>query len=678
MKHLPYSIPLPRRAGTYEYLNITRLGTLKIESPPMGTTIEKDTTGAPGTFAAIGAYPADWLDGETIKITKGTGMVTIDCYKANELYTSTDVASGGASGLMAAADKTKLDGIATGATANDTDANLKARANHTGTQAISTVTGLTTALSNKVETSLLGAVSGVATLDGAGKVPTSQLPAMGTGDMLKSTYDTDNDGVVDSAAAAPWAGITGKPSTFTPATHTHAQSDITNLVTDLAGKASTTHTHAQSDVTGLVTALAGKVDTSLLGAVSGVATLDGAGKVPSAQLPPMGGTGDMLQSVYDTNNNGVVDAAESVAWTGVTGKPSTFTPSTHTHPQSDITNLVTDLAAKIPSTEKGAASGVATLDGTGKVPASQLPSMGTGDMTKAVYDTDNDGVVDSAAAAPWSGITGKPSTFTPSTHTHAQSDITNLVTDLAAKIPATEKAAANGVATLDATGKIPSAQMPSSMGTGDMTKSVYDTDNDGVVDSAAAVPWTGVTGKPSTFTPATHTHPQSDITNLVTDLAAKIPSSEKGANNGVATLDSGGKVPTAQLPAMGGLSSRATATLTTGSLADGASTSTTITLGKTARILSVQLDRAARVAFYATTAIRDADVGRAVMTDPPNGTYIEVVSTAAATYYMSGNASGLVSNMEGSPTTSIAVNVYNLSGSSSTVTVTVVYVQLEA
>ena len=46
----------------------------------------------------------------------------------------------------------KLDNIDTGATANDTDANLKARANHTGTQAISTVTGLQTALDGKVDT----------------------------------------------------------------------------------------------------------------------------------------------------------------------------------------------------------------------------------------------------------------------------------------------------------------------------------------------------------------------------------------------------------------------------------------------------------------------------------------------------------------------------------------------
>lgn len=46
-------------------------------------------------------------------------------------------------------EKTKLSGIAAGATANSSDATLLSRANHTGTQAISTVSGLQTALDVK-------------------------------------------------------------------------------------------------------------------------------------------------------------------------------------------------------------------------------------------------------------------------------------------------------------------------------------------------------------------------------------------------------------------------------------------------------------------------------------------------------------------------------------------------
>jgi hypothetical protein len=57
------------------------------------------------------------------------------------------------------AQETKLAGIATGATANSSDATLLDRANHTGAQAIGTVTGLQTALDGKQATVLKGEVT---------------------------------------------------------------------------------------------------------------------------------------------------------------------------------------------------------------------------------------------------------------------------------------------------------------------------------------------------------------------------------------------------------------------------------------------------------------------------------------------------------------------------------------
>lgn len=60
------------------------------------------------------------------------------------------------------------------------------------------------------------------------------------------------------------------------------------------------------------------------------------------------GYGDMPKSVYDKNNNGKVDVAEvadTVPWTGVTGKPSSFNPSNHTHTKANITDFPTTLPA---------------------------------------------------------------------------------------------------------------------------------------------------------------------------------------------------------------------------------------------------------------------------------------------------------------------------------------------
>lgn len=68
-------------------------------------------------------------------------------------------------------------------------------------------------------------------------IPTTQIP------MLQESQITNL--VTDLSGKAPTA-------------HTHTESQVTNLTTDLAGKANSTHTHAESDVTNLVNDLAGK------------------------------------------------------------------------------------------------------------------------------------------------------------------------------------------------------------------------------------------------------------------------------------------------------------------------------------------------------------------------------------------------------------------------------------
>lgn len=72
---------------------------------------------------------------------------------------SITAASGADAGSMSAADFTKLAGIAAGATANQTDAYLLARANHTGTQAAGTITGLATVATSGSAADLTGTLA---------------------------------------------------------------------------------------------------------------------------------------------------------------------------------------------------------------------------------------------------------------------------------------------------------------------------------------------------------------------------------------------------------------------------------------------------------------------------------------------------------------------------------------
>lgn len=75
-----------------------------------------------------------------------------------------------------------------------------------------------------------------------------------------------------------WSGITGKPSAYPPAAHTHGNADITGLD---------------------ATKLTGTIDKARLPAIS----------------------------------------ASSVPWSGVTGKPSTFPAAAHTHTSAEITDF---------------------------------------------------------------------------------------------------------------------------------------------------------------------------------------------------------------------------------------------------------------------------------------------------------------------------------------------------
>lgn len=86
-----------------------------------------------------------------------------------------------------------------------------------------------------------------------------------TGDMKKSVYDADGDGVVDNAKK-----LDGKTAAqFAAAQHTQAIGTINGLQDALDGKAAAAHAHAIADVTGLQAALDGKINTTYTLSITG-------------------------------------------------------------------------------------------------------------------------------------------------------------------------------------------------------------------------------------------------------------------------------------------------------------------------------------------------------------------------------------------------------------------------
>lgn len=170
-------------------------------------------------------------------------------------------------------------------------------------------------------------------------------------------------------------------------------------------------------------------------------------------------------------------SAHTHAWTDVTGKPTTFPAEAHSHSIANVTGLQAELDSKVE-------------DDDARLTDARTPTAHTHDWASITSKPTE--FTPTAHTHDWSGITGKPSTFTPSTHSHSSSDVTGLDAALAAKLDTSQ------FTWTDLVGK-PSTFTPSSH----------------------THLWADLTDKPTTFAPSTHSHAQSDITGLSAALTAK-------------------------------------------------------------------------------------------------------------------------------------------------------------
>ena len=134
--------------------------------------------------------------------------------------------------------------------------------------------------------------------------------------------------------------------------------------------------------------------------------------------------------------NTTINPSNSVSWNDVSGKPSTYTPSSHTHTKSQITDFPSKLEpyfanntwyvvgddAAIGDHNKGGAFCVKGLKGTPNVSLYNSDDSYYGQCITTA-DIGSQSVkyattAGSANAVAWGNISGKPSTYAPSSHTH--------------------------------------------------------------------------------------------------------------------------------------------------------------------------------------------------------------------------------------------------------------------
>lgn len=319
----------------------------------------------------------------------------------SEFAPSSHVGSGGTAhaavtgtvnGFMISSDKTKLDGMSTGAnkvTSSATNGNIKI---------------------DGTETNVYTHPSGDGNL---------HVPATGTSSNTKvlkagATAGTISWGFVDLSEATGVISDTQHGSRGGGTLHAAVTASTNGFMISTD----------KSKLDGISTG-ANKVTSS---STNGNIQIDGA--ETNVYTHPSGDGNLHVPATSTTNNTKVLKAGStagsiswaSVDWSELTNKPSTFTPPIST---SSVLGGV-----KVGSGINVGADGTITHPtGDGNL---HVPATGTTNNTKVLKAGSTAGSL-SWANVDWSELTSKPTQFPPSAHTHAISDVTNLSTTLSDK-----------------------------------------------------------------------------------------------------------------------------------------------------------------------------------------------------------------------------------------------------
>lgn len=167
----------------------------------------RDVIGA--AIIGVGNITVAYNDGlDTITVsTSATVNSTDAALRDRGTHTGTQsadsIVDGATNHAFTATDDAKLGGVATGATANDTDANLKNRANHTGSQLASTISDFTEAAQDALAAALAGTTGVTVTYNDAANT----ITVSGLGD-TSATAETIRDTIGVAMAGVGLINVT--------------------------------------------------------------------------------------------------------------------------------------------------------------------------------------------------------------------------------------------------------------------------------------------------------------------------------------------------------------------------------------------------------------------------------------------------------------------------------------
>ena len=294
-------------------------------------------SGTAGDFAINGATDTVWVwdaDAGTPAWKDGGGAGTVTSVNGQTGAVTIGAVTTSVDGLMVAADKVKLNSIASSATANDSDANLKNRANHTGTQLASTISDFASSILAAVLTGLSTATNSVvlatdSILAAIGKLQAQITSHAGSG-------GTSHESAVANSTAGFMTGVDkAKLDTIaSSATANDTDANLKNRANHTGSQIASTISDFASSV--IATALSGLSVASALAISAADSIVIALGKL-QAQITAHGGSGGATHAtVVASGANGFMTGEDKAKLDGLanfshpTGDGNLHVPATGT------------------------------------------------------------------------------------------------------------------------------------------------------------------------------------------------------------------------------------------------------------------------------------------------------------------------------------------------------------
>ncbi len=339
----------------------------------------------------------------------------------------------------------------------------------------------------------------------AASVASATDAANGATDANTASAIVKRDASGNFSAGTITAALNGNAATATTATNAGSASTVTNGVYTVGdqtiGGNKTFSNAILGNLSGNVTGdLTGNVTGNVTGNLTGTASLARSVVHYTSGTLPAADAGNNGQIIFNETSN-TFQVSNGSVWTDIgAAAPSGFTGSL----AGDVTGTqnATVIAANAVTNGKIADGAVSDAKITA-VSGSKVTGNISGNAASITGSITGSQVT--------GNITGNAASITGSI---TESQVTNLTTDLAGKVSTSEVGAANGVASLDATIKVPTAQIPTLP---------YISNASAAANQVVATP-DGSAGSPSPRALVANdvpSLPQSKITNLTSDLAGK-------------------------------------------------------------------------------------------------------------------------------------------------------------